>query len=63
MGVVCVHSVVFLKLRLFLEGKKKEIGCSSIRPVKILDRVCMVPACEFFLFISLKHSLRRSALI
>lgn len=32
-------------------------------PIKILDRVCMVPACEFFLFISLKHSHRCSALI
>lgn len=24
MGVVCVHSMVFVKLRLFLEGKKRK---------------------------------------
>lgn len=51
MEVVCDHSVVLLKLRIFL-GEEKEIGCSSIRPVKILDTVCMVLVCGFFLLIA-----------
>lgn len=63
MGEICVHSMVFLKLRLLLGEKEKGIGYSSIMPIKILDRVCMVPACVFFLFISLKHPPRCPALI
>lgn len=45
--------MVFEKLRISPgRKKKKEFGCSGVRPVSILDGVCMALVCECVLLIA-----------